>query len=134
MIMSACLRYAIDASKNCPAEGESGQMFADDMQLLCWSHNMADLLSRTSKVVKKTAEYAINCGFRINNTKSEIVVFGNYQLRKDFPKIYNSPVGPIKKGKDVNLLGIRFDENLSFKPQTEHILKSLIGTVSTFIG
>ena len=125
MIMSACLRYALDQRSNNPSEGVSGGMFADDMMLLAWSHNMADLLSRTSKIVGKTAEYAVNCGFKINNSKSEIVVFGNNQLRKQFPKYYDSPVGPIKRKSEVNMLGIRFDENLSFKPQTKHILQRL---------
>ena len=126
LIMSACLTYTLDRkSENTNKEGQSASMFADDLQLLTWACSVFMLIQRTDEVIIRAAEYTTNCGFRINAKKSEIIIFGNKNLCKEFPSIYSSPCGDIVRKYIINMLGIRFTSQLDFLPQITHILNKL---------
>ena len=123
MAMSGCLNYTLDSKDpNTPQQGKNATMFADDMQLICHAMSVAAAIEQTYRVVDRCKEYTTNCGFRINNLKSEITIFGNPKLAKEFPEIFQSPAGPIKRKREVDVLGIRVTDKLDFKPQIEHII------------
>ena len=123
LIMSACLTYTLKRKdQNTSKLGQSASMFADDLQLLTWACTIANLLNLTDEVIIRAAEYTKNCGFRINAKKSEIIIFGNKKLCSDFPPIYESPCGDIERKYVINMLGLRFTDQLDFTPQIIHIL------------
>lgn len=125
LTMSGCLRYGLGKLENDVFVGSDATMFADDMQILNWAKDVDTLINKTFQVTERIMEYCANCGFKVNNQKSEIMTFGNYKIREQFPDPFPSPAGPIKHVKTLNMLGIRFNAKLEFTKQIEHIMNKL---------
>ena len=125
LIMSGCLKYALDGLKKNSLVGSDATMFADDMQLLNWADNIDSLKNMTFNMTQKVMEYCANCGFKVNSKKSEVIMFGNPIIRDQFENPFMSSAGAISHKKIMNMLGIRFNAKLGFKPQIEHILSKL---------
>lgn len=125
LIMSGCLRYALNQIVSSQKSGSDATMFADDMQILNWSNNAITLINSTFDITKKVMEYCSNCGFKVNNGKSEIITFGNPIIKARIENPFMSPAGPIQLKKVINMLGIRFNDKLEFKDQIKHILDKL---------
>ena len=111
------------------------QGFADDSQLETYSNYVNEVEKLTKIGWKRTKEYVEAVGFKINPSKSEALHFGPKSKKERLEKIIQTEKGPkrfiettdgmIEVKDEIKILGIRIDENLTFKPQFEHVIKKL---------
>ena len=62
---------------------------------------------------------------KINNKKSEIMFVGKLANEKNKLEYVNTSLGQIRVMNQINVLGVRFDANLTFKPQIKHLMNQL---------
>ena len=106
-------------------QGTDFQGFADDSQLELYSNIMKELEDLTAKGWEKTKEYVEAVGFKINPSKSEGLHFGPTEKVKKLGQWINTCDGNIEVKKELKFLGLWIDNNLSFKPQYEHVIKKM---------
>ena len=68
----------------------------------------------------------------MNPSKTECIIFGNKKKRDELGNKVETPIGEITAKDEANILGLRIDNNLSFGPQFEHVMKKMY-TVQTDI-
>ena len=75
------------------------------------------------KGLKKVVSYVTSVGFCINPSKSEAMIICKNGERHLYGDYLETSQGKIKiKHDEVNVLGLRLDELLSFKPQYKHVM------------
>ena len=101
------------------------QGFADDSIIIVTSKTVQGLLQRIDEALRKTDKYVKSVGFCINASKSEILIVGNSSKTRILKGSIHTCIGEIEIKNEINVLGLRFDNKLSFKPQYEHLMKKV---------
>ena len=99
------------------------QGFADDSILIITARTPSKLNELIKIALKKTNEYVTSVGFKINASKSEIMLVSKDKTKKDaFGKFLETEMGNIEIKNSLNILGLRIDDKLSFEPQFNHLM------------
>ena len=101
------------------------QGFADDSLLSIYATSGWQKL--IDDAFKRTNDFVETVGFKMNPSKTECIVFGNKDKRIKAGDSVNTPIGKITIEEQVNILGLRVDQNFSFLPQFLHVMKKLKG-------
>ena len=123
LIINGIFKHVSNPETN--IKGTDFQGFADDSQLELFSNIIKELEDLTEKGWKKTKEYVEAVGFKINPSKSEGIHFGPTEKVKKLGEFIRTSDGDIEVKKELKFLGLWIDNNLSFKPQYEHIIKKM---------
>ena len=98
------------------------QGFADDSAMISSDIKTADALELMESGLKKVNDYVTSVGFCINPSKSEIFITCKKNRRGEFGKYLQTSQGEILIKRIVNFLGLRINDELSFKPQFTHLM------------
>ena len=99
------------------------QGFADDSILIITARTTKRLKELIKEALRKTSEYVTSVGFKINASKSEIMIVSkDKNKRDDFGEFLETEMGDIEIKNSLNILGLRIDNNLSFTPQFNHLM------------
>lgn len=123
LIINGIFKYVSNTETN--LKGTDFQGFADDSQLELFSNTIKELEELTEKGWLKTKKYVEAVGFKINPSKSEGIHFGPTEKIKKLGEFIHTSDGDIEVKKELKFLGMWIDNNLSFKPQYEHIIKKM---------
>ena len=123
LVINGIFKYVANSESR--IKGTDFQGFADDSQLELFSNVMKELEDLTEKGWKKTKEYVQAVGFKINPSKSEGLHFGPSDKVKKLGDFIHTCDGDIQVKKELKFLGLWIDNNLSFKPQYEYVIKKM---------
>ena len=102
------------------------QGFADDSILIITAKTVEKLKSLIEEALKKTNEYVTSVGFKINAKKSEVMIVSlDKKKRECFGDVLHTEMGDMEIKQSLNVLGLRFDTKLSFKPQFNHLMSKI---------
>ena len=102
------------------------QGFADDSILIITARTVKKLNELIKEALKKTSDYVTSVGFKINASKSEIMIVSKDKKKRDvYGKYLSTEMGDIEIKDSLNILGLRIDSNLSFKPQFNHLMSKV---------
>ena len=102
------------------------QGFADDSILIITATTPSKLNELIKTALRKTNEYVTSVGFKINASKSEIMLVSKDKSKKDaFGEYIETEMGDIEIKNSLNILGLRIDSKLSFEPQFNHLMSKV---------
>ena len=102
------------------------QGFADDSILIITATTVERLKELISEALKKTNDYVTSVGFKINAKKSEVMIVTEDKKKRDwFGEVLNTEMGEMKIKESLNILGLRVDNKLTFKPQFNHLMTKI---------
>ena len=102
------------------------QGFADDSILIITAKTVGRLKILIKDALRKTNEYVTSVGFKINAKKSEVmIVTTDKKKRECFGDVLQTEMGEMKIKQSLNILGLRIDCKLSFKPQFNHLMSKI---------
>ena len=106
--------------------------YADDSQLILHSKNQKQLIKKIEEIIKIAHNwYSGNC-MKANQTKTEILIVNNGNIRTENLKIKILDEGKqkfLKPSKHIKVLGVRIDENLSWDKQILNVKKIASNTI-----
>ena len=103
------------------------QGFADDSILIASEVGNEKVMHQMERGLKKVVSYVTSVGFCINPSKSEAMIVCKNNERGLYKKELQTSQGCIKiKHDEVNILGNRIDEFLTFKPQYKHVMAKVV--------
>ena len=104
------------------------QGFADDSILIITAKTTSKLNELIKIALKKTNEYVTSVGFKINASKSEIMLVSKDKTKKDlYGKFLETEMGDIEIKESLNILGLRINSRLTFEPQFNHLMSKVGG-------
>ena len=106
--------------------------YADDSQLILHAKNQRQLVKKIEQIIKMASSwYTKNC-MKANQSKTEILIINNRNIRAENIKIKiieKGIVKYIKPKKFIKVLGVWIDENLTWKKQILHVKKVASNTI-----
>ena len=102
------------------------QGFADDSGMISTDIKTVDAIELMEEGLDKVNKYVTSVGFCINPSKSEIFIYCKKNRRGEFGKVLLTSQGEITIKRIVNFLGLRINDELSFKPQFEHLMSRVV--------
>ena len=102
------------------------QGFADDSILIITAKTADRLNELIKEALKRTNEYVTSVGFKINAKKSEVMIVSmDKKKRECFGDVLHTEMGEMEIKQSLNVLGLRFDTRLTFKPQFNHLMTKI---------
>jgi len=92
--------------------------YADDTYVIVWEENEEDLKKKVEDCINSHCRALIDLGMIVNAKKTEAVLFGKTSKRIEF----KCGADTITAGPGMKVLGVYFDEHLTWK---EHVEKTL---------
>jgi hypothetical protein len=92
--------------------------YADDTALWAVANNLDDLKSALETRAAAFTSYVAGCGLVLNAAKTQFIVSGTSTPTDYYVTVNGNQVSPTK---ELDLLGVRFDSDLSTKPQHKRL-------------
>jgi len=92
--------------------------YADDAFVICAADDNDGLQARVTKTIIKHEEWLEKLGMVVNPTKTELMVLQDPKINVTLPS------GPLAWLPDMRILGVQFDENMSWSKQLEKVVAS----------
>ena len=109
--------------------------YVDDTKvyLSCSSNNIDSCLAKVSEDLRLIASWCCTNKLLINPDKIKLILFGTKQLLRGVPDIRVPFLGqhliPVSSVKDLGIMGIILDSNLTFNEHVNILTSSLISTL-----
>ncbi|KAF4532733.1 hypothetical protein B566_EDAN011925 [Ephemera danica] len=116
------LLYTVDLADYIPPE-DSKTMFADDLSYATLADNIQDAVRKAEQANYGIAKWLKDSDLSINPDKCECMIFSTSRLKQNYNQIRFGNQR-IKRVKQHRLLGIIFDDNLSWKPHIDYLVKT----------
>ena len=109
------------------AIGIALQGFADDSILRIFATTQHERQELINEAINRILIYAESVGFKINPSKTEVFAVGRNKVANGVTSKIDTPIGEIELKKIVCILGLRIDDNLTFRPQFLHVIRRMNG-------
>lgn len=131
----SCILWSIYANDLCLHVHDSVRMiqFADDTQI--WTtgkkRDLPILVDRIESALKSMFDWFCQNGMKVNAAKTEFMILGTKAMLRDVSdvtiKFCNHSILASKQARN---LGVVFDQNLSFQPHVDHIVRKCTGMLT----